>query len=100
MRIVERHVQKLESNQWQAYQEREKKFADIEERLGDYPQKRHYRTVSGNNDIRTVVWEREWESMAAMEASYEKLGAEPDFQDAVRMPGVESERVELYVPVD
>jgi hypothetical protein len=99
MRIVERHVQKLESNQWQAYQEREKKFAAIEERLGGYPLKRHYRAVSGN-EIGTVVWDREWESMAAMEASYEKLGAEPDFQDAVHMPGVESERIELYVPVD
>jgi hypothetical protein len=99
MRIVERHVQKLEPHQWQAYQEREQKFAAIEERLGGYPRKRYCRAMSGN-ELRTVVWDREWESLAAMEASYEGLGAAPDFQDAARMPGIESERIELYVPFD
>jgi hypothetical protein len=99
MKIIERHVQKLGSNQWQAYQEREQKFAAIEERAGSYPRKRYCGTMIGN-DLGTIVWEREWESMAAMEAAYEGLRAAPDFQDAARMPGIESERIELYVLFD
>jgi len=97
MAIVERRVQfKVKSEE--KYREWEKKWEDVERRLGGYPPKRHMMLLAGADYVGTLVWEREWESVAAMEAAYEKLNTAADAQPlfASYESILEGERMELY----
>lgn len=52
------------------------------------------------DNMSTLIIERQWESFAAMEAAYEKALADPEWQ-ALGAEGtsiIESDRHELYVP--
>ena len=101
MAILERRVQQVKEGEWDAYMEREKKFEAMEQKLGGFPTKKHYRAISGPYAINTVVWEREWESFAAMEAANEKLQAHPDRAALRASPSpIAPERVEFYLPLD
>jgi hypothetical protein len=97
MAIQERHVQKgvKEEN---AYREWEQKWEAIEKRIGGFPTKRHYVLISGNEDSGTMVWEREWASLATMEAAYDKTEADPEAISLFATgASIESgERIELY----
>ena len=96
MPILERRVQTIERGQWETYMAKEKMWAEIEERLGGFPTKRHYRPLSDLGT--TVVWEREWESMATMEAAYGKAGADPGPRSIADVPSaIVAEKIELYV---
>jgi hypothetical protein len=97
MAILERHVQFKIKNE-QTYREWEKSWEDLEARIGGFPAKRHYWLLSGGELQGTMVWEREWESLAVMEAAYTKtMGNE----EAERLSSsysdlYEGERVEVY----
>jgi hypothetical protein len=72
MAIMERHVQfKIKSEK--TYWEWEKSWEGVESRLGGFPPKRHYSLIAGSENQGTMVWEREWESMAVMDAAYTKM---------------------------
>jgi ABC-type Fe3+-hydroxamate transport system substrate-binding protein len=93
MAWLERRVQVLEKGGREAYEEWEKKWEAIEARLGGFPKKKHYLAVAGPYDMNTVVWEREWESFAVMEAAYDRLFEDPE---QVGDSTVVSERIEYY----
>ena len=97
MAILERRIQKVSKPEAE-YREWEKKWEAIEKRLGGFPTKKHYFLISGSDDSGTMVWEREWASMAATEAAYDKMFADPEAQAlgdaAASMVG--SERMEYY----
>ena len=97
MAIQERRVQKGVKEE-KAYLEWEQKWETIEKRLGGFPTKRHYSLISGSDDSGTVVWEREWDNFAAMEAGYGKLWADPEAQRlGASAAGIYSgERIEYY----
>ena len=97
MAILERHVQFKVKNE-QTYREWEKSWEDLEARIGGFPAKRHYWLMSGAESQGTMVWEREWASLAAMEAAYDKMFNDAEAQ---RLSGsfselYDGERVEVY----
>ena len=98
MRIIERRVMKLHGT-FEAFQEQEKRFEALEKRLGGLLPKKHYRLFSGSEDSGTIVWEREWESFAAMETAYERMGGTEELkvESQAAMAGVvTTERIEIY----
>jgi len=97
MAILERHVQFKIKNE-KAYWEREKAFQGVESRLGGFPSKRHYSLIAGGDNMGTMVWEREWESMAAMDAAYDRMFNEADVEQLVASGSevLEGERMEIY----
>ncbi len=97
MQYQERHIQKGIKEE-HAYREWEQKWEAVEKRLGGFPTKRHYVLISGREDSGTMVWEREWASLAAMEAAYDRLFADPEAMSLLAAgASIESgERIELY----
>jgi hypothetical protein len=76
---LERMIQQIRPDKWAALEELDKKYDAIERGLG-YPPKRRYRMLFGRNTTNTLIIEREWESMAAMETAMMKAMALPEYQ--------------------
>ena len=98
MKVMERRTQTLEKDKWDAYWAVEERYAALEKRLGGFPPKRHYRPMININT--TVIWERDWESLAAMEAAYTKMGTDTETREINALPtGKISESIELFFAV-
>ena len=97
MKVLERHVRKIRPDKWDEVEGIDNKFDAVEGKYG-YPPKRYYRSFSGTHDVFTSIMEREWESLAAMEAATEKAFADPQWQTLVSEIGVgmEGPQIELY----
>jgi len=77
------------------------KQSAVVKRLGAAPWK-SYRCFSGGRDtMHTIVFHAEWESLATMEASFEKAFADPEMQELLSKWETlcESDEVELYTPL-
>ncbi len=57
----------------------EKEFDALEAKMGNVPPKRRYYAAYGSLPSGTFVWEREWESMAALEAYQAKTMNDPEW---------------------
>jgi len=97
MAILERRVQLKVKNE-DTYREWERVWEGIERRLGGFPPKRHYFLLAGSEYSGTMVWEREWESFAVMEAAYNTMFTDPEARDLGSRGSeiVEGERLEYY----
>ena len=95
--ILVRLVQHVHSGKWEELESVDSKFNAIENRLG-YPPKRRYRMFAGADDSDTLVIEREWESLAAMETDLTKAMALPDYQRLLTETNglIDSNRWEFY----
>jgi hypothetical protein len=80
MAILERMIQKVVNNHWDAVTAQEKEWEALETKVGGFPKKRRYRGYAGAYGPDTFVFEREWESMATYEAAYRRLFALPEVQ--------------------
>ena len=78
MAYMERVTQQILPGKWPELEQWEKKWDELEARLGGYPKKRRYRPYVGGDGWMTFIWEREWESLAAMEAAETRLFTEPE----------------------
>lgn len=99
-KVLERMTQQVHANKWSELDALDKKFEAIENKHG-YPPKRRYRLFIGGRSVNTLVIEREWESLAAMEAAYEKAMSDPEWQ-AANMEGSEviaDAQIELLLPI-
>ena len=99
MIVIERQIQEIYPGKNEALVELDGRYAPINESYGFTPIKRYW-CISGPHDINTSVFERQWESMAAMEAAYENSFDHPDIQ-ALNAEGadiIKSSRIELYTP--
>jgi len=98
MSIMERCTQEINAEGWKVVGELERAFEAAEEKMGGVPKKRRYLLMYGGQAQGTMVWEREWESMAAIEAYGAKAETDPDFQAAFkRVAGVFANgRFELF----
>jgi hypothetical protein len=65
----------------------EKEFDEIEAKMGNVPTKRRYWAGYGGLDFLTMVWERDWESMAALEAYNEKTMEDPAWKPMFEKAG-------------
>jgi hypothetical protein len=100
MIVIERMVQQIRQDKWAELEAIDKKYNVVEARLG-FPAKKRMRSLSGSYDMSTLVIERQWSSMAAMEAAYEKTMTDPEYQ-ALGMesnPIIKNIHWELYMPM-
>jgi hypothetical protein len=100
MICIERLVQQIRPDKWAELAALEAKFNAIEGRLG-FPPKRRLRCYVGGHTTNTLVVERQWESLAAMEAVYERAFADPAWQalGAEAALIIKSNQYELYAPL-
>lgn len=101
MIIVERMIQEVYPGKLPDLMAIDKRYDVIEKELG-FPPKKRFWGVSSPLDSNTLVLERQWASMAAMEAAYEKSWANPDIQ-ALHNEGaaiIKNTRWELYTPLE
>ena len=101
MAIVERHIQTLHTSDIDVYKTWEKGFEAAEIKAGGFPRKRHFRVFSGRDAQGTVIWEREWESVSAMDAAYAKTWEMPEVQELFKRVRsvIEHELMEIIFPV-
>ena len=99
-KVLERMSQKIYPTKWLELEELDKKYDAIESKHG-YPPKRRYRLFVGGDNTNTIVIEREWESVAAMEAAYEKAFMDPELQalHAEAAEIIAENQIELLLPM-
>ena len=100
MITVERQIQKIRPGKWAELEEIDKNYDAVKSRLG-FPPKRRYRCYIGGHDINTLIIERQWDSLAAMEATYEKAFVDSEWQgiEAQTASIIEGVQFELYAPL-
>jgi hypothetical protein len=100
MICIERLTQQVRSDKWVELQAIDARFNSVESRLG-FPLKRRYRCYFGGHNSDTLIVERQWESLAAMEAAYEQAFADPEFQalGAEATSIIANNQYELYAPL-
>ena len=72
-----RLIQRIASGKWDDLEELDKKFNEIEDKLG-YPPKKRFRSLSGEYDNNVIIIEREWQSLAKMEKIMTKGVLDPE----------------------
>jgi hypothetical protein len=97
MKVLERHLRKIRPGKWGEVEGLDTKYDAVEAAYG-FPAKRYYRSFSGPHDVFTSIMEREWESLATMEAANDKAFADPHWQalEPEFQAIVESLHIELY----
>jgi hypothetical protein len=93
-------IQKVRPGKFPDLDELDKKYIAIESRLG-FPPKKRYQCIIGGHDLNTVIVERQWDSLAAMEEIFTKAFADPEYQ-ALADEGIsiiESTQWEVYTPL-
>ena len=100
MIAIERMTQKIYPGKWAELDEIDKKYNDIEARMG-FPAKKRYQCVIGGEDSNTLIIERQWDCLAVMESAYEKAFADPEYQALGQelIPIVQSNKVEVFTPL-
>lgn len=100
MIAVEHQIQKVRPGKWAALEEIEKKYAAIEARYG-FPPKKRYQCMIGGPNTNALILDRQWDSLAVMEATYEKIFSDPEYQalGAEIITIVESQQIEVYTPL-
>jgi len=100
MICVERLTQQVRPDKWAELEAIDAKYRAIESRLGFAP-KRRYRCYIGGHNTDTLVIERQWESLAAMEAAYDKAFVDPEWQafGAEAVSIIKSNHYELFAPL-
>jgi hypothetical protein len=93
-------IQKVLPGKWAALEEIDKKFNAVESRLG-FPSKKRYRCMIGGHDTNTLVVERQWDSLAKMEAAHEKAFLDPEHQALAEEINslIVSNQYEVYIPL-
>jgi hypothetical protein len=96
--LLERNIQQIRPGKWAELEELDKKYNAVESRLG-FPAKRRYQCYIGGHTNDTLIIEREWESMAAMETAYMKCFADPKWNalNGEAKPIIESTQLEVYM---
>lgn len=97
MIAIERMTQKVRPGKWAELAEIDKRFDEVEKSVG-FPAKKRYQCVIGSLDQNMLIIERQWESLAAMEAAYEKVMGDPKWQALGQdvLAVVESSQIEVF----
>jgi hypothetical protein len=97
MVTLERLIQHITPGKWAELEALDKEYDVVESRFG-FPPKKRYQLLAGPDEIQTLVIERQWPSLAAMEAAYEKIMADSAYQTltAKSLPVIRDNRWELY----
>ena len=97
--IIERLIQARQPGT-QPDMDVEREWDAVESRAG-FPPKKILRSVAGGLDYLSIVIEREWDSMAAMEAAYARVADDPQWQALVSEAHryIQTFRREIYEPL-
>ena len=97
--VIMRLIQRIANGKWDELEELDKKFNEIEDKIG-YPPKKLYRSLSGAYDNNVVIIEREWQSLSKMEKALTKGFLDPELAKLEKKLAsiVEWQKTELYVP--
>lgn len=100
MIAIERMTQKIYPGKWAELEAIDKRYNEIESQAG-FPAKKRYQLVFGGDYQNTLIIERQWDSLAAMEATYEKVFADPAYQALGKetVSIIESTIIEIYTPL-
>jgi hypothetical protein len=101
MVAIERMIQKVYPGKWAELEEIDKRYNAAESRLGFPPNKKRYQCMMGSHDHNTLIIERQWDSLAAMEATWEKAFADPEIQSLNKETTsiIKSTQWEVYTPL-
>ena len=80
MKVLHRQIQHVRPSMWAELEAIDKRFDAVERRLGFPANKRRYRCYFGTHTLDTLIVEYEWESLAAMEATFARAMADPKWQ--------------------
>jgi len=99
MKVMFRTTVKIVPGKMAEYMEVEEKSKAMASRYG-MPSWRRYVPLSGDS-MHTIVYEMEFDSLAALEASFEKMFADPERQEVMaKSEGViVSHENDLYMPM-
>lgn len=97
--VIVKLIQRVANGKWEELEELDKKFNELEEKLG-YPPKKRYRSLSGAYDNNVVIIEREWQSLSKMEKIMTKGFLDPEYVKLSKKLDsiIEWGKMELYVP--
>jgi len=100
MVVMERMIQQIYPDKWKELEAIDKKYNAAEARLG-FPPKKRYQALVGGLEVNTLIIERQWASLAAMEATNEKAMADPEYQALGNQTSsiIKSVHWELYMPL-
>ena len=101
MKMLERQIKHVKPGMVAEWLATSKKWDTIESTLG-YPPKKCFQLFCGGQATDTVIIEREWESMAAMESAYQKSMADPRtraISEEQEANLASSSQIELYIPL-
>ena len=99
MKVIFRTTIKIVPGKMAEYMEVEAKSQAMASRYG-MPLWRRYSPLSGDS-MHTIVYDMEFDSLAALEASFEKMFADPEYQEAMaKSEGtILSHENDLYMPM-
>ena len=97
--VIMRLIQRVANGKWDELEEIEKKFNELEDKLG-YPPKKRYRILSGAYDNNVIIIEREWQSFSKMEKILTKGFLDPELVKLSKKLDsiIEWQKMEFYVP--
>lgn len=100
MIAIERMTQKVRPGKWAELAKIDKRYDEVEMGMG-FPAKKRYQCVIGGHDGNTLIIERQWDSLAAMEAMYEKVMADSRWQALTQEVAsyIESSQIEVFTPL-
>ena len=100
MKIIQRGTMRILPGKMGEAMDLFQKHTTIATRLG-CPSMRSYRPLIGNEFFHTIIGEAEWDSMAAIEAFFDKMMADSEMQALMAQweTVLESHVIEFYAPM-
>jgi hypothetical protein len=100
MKIIQKGTMKIVPGKMAEAMELMEKHTAASTRLG-CPSMKSYRPLIGSEFFHTIIGEAEWDSMAAMEAFYERMMEDSEMQALMAKwePVMESHVIEFFTPV-
>jgi hypothetical protein len=105
MHVIERMTQKIRPGKWEEAAALERAWDAVEVKQGNVPKKRRYLSAYSGQPMGMFVWEREWDSMSALEQHWQRADP-PKLVKEIKALTARSDavfeyiRMELYVPFD
>lgn len=95
--FLERLIQHIRPGKWPELEALDKKYEVIESKYG-FPCKKRYQALFGGYNGNVLIIEREWESLAKLEATYMACMNDPEMQKLQEeiVQVLESNQSELY----
>ena len=83
MAITERRIMRIKPGKWDDIVALEREWNKLEVTLDYNAPKRTTRCLAGAVGLMNLIWERDWESVAAAEDAYARLFAKPECKELI-----------------